>query len=193
MTVVLRFDGRRPPRGLTAVRAVVVDAAADIDEATATARRVIVVGSAANLASVLTRLLKTDRLDVEVAHASRWLPGGRMVTGAARRIPLIRDETGTAVAVAARWLPVPGASTIRGEAVVDDTVLFDGETTEIQIEPRPTMPGLRARVAGGRWVAGRAAQLGTTGAVVLRDGVPAPRPARRSTFYRHTQGWLRVG
>jgi hypothetical protein len=48
-------------------------------------------------------------------------------------------------------------------------------------------------VAGGRWVAGRAAQLGTTGAVVLRDGVPVPRPARRSTFYRHTQGWLRVG
>ena len=153
----------------------------------------IVVGSAANLASVLTRLLKTDRLDVEVAHASRWLPGGRMVTGAARRIPLIRDETGTVVAGAARWLPVPGAVTIRGEAVVDDTVLFDGETTEIQIEPLPTIPGLRARVTGGRWVAGRAAQLGTTGAVVLRDGVPAPRPARRSTFYRHTQGWLRVG
>ena len=193
MTVVLRFDGRRPPRGLTAVPAVVVDGAADIDAATATARRVIVVGSAANLASVLTRLLKTDRLGVEVAHASRWLPSGRMVTGPAQRIPLIRDETGTVVAGAARWLPVPGASTIHGEAVVDDTVLFDGETTEVQIEPLPTMPGLRARVAGGRWVAGRAAQLGTTGAVVLRDGVPVPRPARRSTFYRHTQGWLRVG
>jgi hypothetical protein len=193
LTVVLRFDGRRPPRGLTAVPAVVVDGAADIDEATATARRVIVVGSAANLASVLTRLLKTDRLGVEVAHASRWLPSGRMVTGTAQRIPLIRDETGTVVAGAARWLPVPGASTIHGEAVVDDTVLFDGETTEVQIEPLPTMPGLRARVAGGRWVAGRAAQLGTTGAVVLRDGVPVPRPARRSTFYRHTQGWLRVG
>ena len=68
MTVVLRFDGRRPPRGLTAVHAVVVDAAADIDEATATARRVIVVGSAANLASVLTRLLKTDRLDADRAQ-----------------------------------------------------------------------------------------------------------------------------
>jgi hypothetical protein len=170
-----------------------VEGAAYIDEATATARRVIVVGSAANLASVLTRLLKTDRLGVEVAHASRWLPSGRMVTGPAQRIPLIRDETGTVVAGAARWLPVPGASTIHGEAVVDDTVLFDGETTEVQIEPLPTMPGLRARVAGGRWVAGRAAQLGTTGAVVLRDGVPVPRPARRSTFYRHTQGWLRVG
>ncbi|MCV7072782.1 peptidase M50, partial [Mycobacterium rufum] len=39
----------------------------------------------------------------------------------------------------------------------------------------------------------RAAQLGTTGALVERDGVPGARPVRRSTFYRHTEGWLRVG
>jgi hypothetical protein len=43
-----------------------------------------------------------------------------------------------------------------------------------------------------RWVTGRAAQLGTTAALVVRDGVAAPRPVRRSTFYRHTQGWLAV-
>jgi hypothetical protein len=43
-----------------------------------------------------------------------------------------------------------------------------------------------------RWTTGRAAQLGTTGATVVRDGVPGPRTVRRSTFYRHTQGWLRV-
>jgi len=43
-----------------------------------------------------------------------------------------------------------------------------------------------------RWVSGRAAQLGTDAALVVRDGVPAPRPVRRSTFYRHTEGWLRV-
>jgi hypothetical protein len=42
-------------------------------------------------------------------------------------------------------------------------------------------------------VTGRAAQLGTTGARVERDGVPGPREVKRSTFYRHTQGWLRVG
>jgi hypothetical protein len=34
--------------------------------------------------------------------------------------------------------------------------------------------------------------LGTTGAIVIRDGVPAARPVRRSTFYRHTEGWLLV-
>ena len=32
----------------------------------------------------------------------------------------------------------------------------------------------------------------TKGALVVRDGVAAPRPVRRSTFYRHTQGWLAV-
>jgi hypothetical protein len=54
---------------------------------------------------------------------------------------------------------------------------------------------VRAAVLPGRgrprrWVSGRAAQLGTTGADVVRDGVPAARPVRRSTFYRHTEGWL---
>jgi len=27
---------------------------------------------------------------------------------------------------------------------------------------------------------------------VVRDGVPGARPVKRSTFYRHTTGWLRV-
>ena len=82
-----------------------------------------------------------------------------------------------------------------GEAVVDDERLFDGEVTGVRIEPMSTMPGLRARVLAGRmrprrWVTGRAAQFGTTGALVVRDGEQAPRPVRRSTFYRHTQRWL---
>ncbi|MBW8709810.1 MAG: peptidase M50, partial [Mycobacterium sp.] len=82
------------------------------------------------------------------------------------------------------------------EAVVDDTVLFDGEVAGVRIEPTRSMPGLRASVLGGgprRWVTGRAAQLGTDAASVVRDGIPAPRPVRRSTFYRHTEGWLQLG
>jgi len=51
---------------------------------------------------------------------------------------------------------------------------------------------LSIRMRSTNWVAGRAAQLGTDAALVVRDGVPAPRPVRRSTFYRHTEGWLRV-
>ena len=52
----------------------------------------------------------------------------------------------------------------------------------------------RATVMGGRrrWLAGRAVQLGTTGARVVRNGAVGPREVKRSTFYRHTTGWLRV-
>ena len=69
--------------------------------------------------------------------------------------------------------------------------------TGVRIEPTRAMPGLRASALSGRmrpkrWVTGRAAQLGTDGALVVRDGAVAARPVRRSTFYRHTQGWLRV-
>lgn len=107
-------------------------------------------------------------------------------------MPLIRDETGAAIVGAAHWRPSDDAQPLHGEAVVDDAVLFDGDVAEVRIEPTATQPGLRARAPGGRWLAGRAAQLGTTGVAVVRDGVPAARAARRSTFYRNTEGWLLV-
>jgi hypothetical protein len=189
--VVSLFGGRRLPRSLRDLAVV------DLDDIT-DCRRVVVVGSDADLAAVLTRLLRADRLDVEVGHARRGWQARRARTGEAQRVPLIRDETGTVVVGAAYWLP-PGedASTIRGEAVTDDTLLFDGEVTGVQIEPTPTMPGLRASVLSSRmrpkrWLTGRAAQLGTDAALVVRDGVPSPGPVRRSTFYRHTKGWLQV-
>jgi hypothetical protein len=183
--VVSLFGGRRIPRPLRGLPAV------DIDDITSY-RRVIVVGSDADLASVLTRLLRANRLDIEVGHAPSWWTARRARSGEARRVPLIRDETGTVIVGAAEWTGSP----LRGEAVVDDTVLFDGEVTGVRIEPIATLPGLRAAVTGRgrwRWVTGRAAQLGTPGATVVRDGVAAPRPVKRSTFYRHTEGWLRVG
>lgn len=189
--VVLVFGSRRVPRALRDLPV------AGIDDATGHGR-VLVVGSDADLASVLTRLLKADRLDVEVGHVRRPWHARRAHAGQARRIPLIRDETGTVIVGAAYWLPADeDARTIHGEAVVDDTVLFDGYATGVRIEPTDAMPGLRASVLSSRmrpkrWVTGRAAQLGTNAALVVRDGVPAPRPVKRSTFYRHTQGWLRV-
>ncbi|AGB20852.1 hypothetical protein Mycsm_00399 [Mycobacterium sp. JS623] len=189
--VVSVFASREVPRGLRDLPVVGID---DI----ASHGRVIVVGSDTDLASVLTRLLKADRLDVEVGHARRPWHARRARTGQARRVPLIRDETGTVIVGAAFWLPAgEDARTIHGEAVTDDTLLFDGDVTGVRIEPTETMPGLRAsvltsRMRPKRWVTGRAAQLGTDAALVVRDGVPAPRPVRRSTFYRHTEGWLRV-
>ena len=40
-------------------------------------------------------------------------------------MPLIRDETGTAIVGAAHWWPPDDAQLLHGEAVVDDAVLFD--------------------------------------------------------------------
>lgn len=208
---VLSFGARRAPRSLAPLRLVQVDRTVDrsaagevIDEAVRDARRVVVLGSDADLAAVLTRLIRTERLDVEIAHLAGSAPGRltarRAVRAAARRVPLIRDDTGTALVGSALWLPPDGAVAVHGEGVVDDTVLFDGDVAGVRIEPTADLPGLRAAVLGGRrphgfrnWVHGRAAQLGTTGARVVRDGAPGAREVRRSTFYRHTTGWLRVG
>ncbi|MGN7777975.1 peptidase M50 [Mycolicibacterium sp. 22603] len=185
---VLLFGGRRTPRALRGLPGISPDEVTEF-------RRVIVVGGDADLAAVLKRLLRADRLDVEVAHVRRAWGAGRAVSGRATRVPLIRDETGSVIVGAAVW--VGENSALAGEAVVDDTVLFDGEVTGVRVEPIPDQPGLRAavlsrRMRPGRWVTGRAAQLGTPGALVVRDGEQSARPVKRSTFYRHTQGWLSV-
>nr|WP_232065132.1 peptidase M50 [Mycobacterium cookii] len=200
------FGDLRVPRALAGLR--VVDPN-DLDAALGWARRLVVVGVDADLAAVLTRLMRAERLDVEVAYVPRRrtpatkayrLPSGwravrRATRGSARRTPLIRDETGSAVVGAVRWQPAPDAQRLHGEAVVDDTVLFDGDVDGVVIRPTATLPGLRARVTGlrsRRWVTGRAAQLGSAGVAVVRDGVAVPRAVRRSTVYRHTEGWLPV-
>lgn len=193
--VVLRFGGHRAPRGLTGLDTVDVAGAADVDAAAAGARRLVVVGSDAELATVLTRLMRTERLGVELAAARGLFPARTALSGTARRVPLIRDDAGIAIVGSAQWRGTEGA--LFGEAVVDDTTLFSGEVAGVRIEPTAEMPGLRAAVLSGRgrpqrWVAGRAAQLGTTGARVVRDGVEGTREVKRSTFYRHTEGWLRV-
>jgi hypothetical protein len=206
---------RHLPRPLSGLPAVHIGGSGDpaaLDAAIAEVRRVVVVGADTHLATVLTRLLRTGRLDVEVGYAPRWrtaatrvyrVAAGRRAArrarrGSARRVPLIRDETGSVIVGAAHWRPPGNMQLLHGEAVVDDAVLFDGGVAGVRIEPTAALPGLRARVSGGRlgssgrWVPGRAAQLGTTGAVVIRDGVPAPRAARRSVIYRNTEGWLLV-
>ncbi|MGB3481203.1 MAG: hypothetical protein WBB07_03175 [Mycobacterium sp.] len=169
-----------------------------LDEVVQSASRVVVLGSDIDLATVLTRLLRLDRLGVEVAHPSGRGAARRALSAGTQRIPLIRDETGRVLVGRARWQAAVEGEQLEGEGIVDDTVLFDGAVTGVQIEALPEMPGLRARVVGtgwrsGPWVSGRAAQLGTPGAIVVRDGVAASRPVRRSTFYRHIEGWLRVG
>ena len=203
---VLTFGGRRVPRALQGLAVV---EPGDIDAALASVRRVVVVGADADLAAVLTRLLRAELLNVELAYVPRRrtpatrayrLPAGRRAArrarrGSAQRVPLIRDETGSAIVGAAEWGPAGDAPLLHGEAVVDDAVLFDGDAPGVRIEPTTALPGLRARVTDGRsrgWLTGRAAQLGGVGISVVRDGVVAPRTTRRSTIYRHTEGWLAV-
>ncbi|HET9876461.1 MAG TPA: peptidase M50 [Mycobacterium sp.] len=169
----------------------------DVDAAIGQFARLVVVGGDADLAAVLTRLLRADRLDVEVGYAPNRWAARRARNGIPTRVPLIRDETGQVIVGAGQWVPTDKGVLVHGEAVVDDTALFDGDVAAVRIEPTVAAPGLRAGVVSARgrvhrWVIGRAAQLGTTGAVVIRDGVAAPRPVKRSTFYRHTQGWLLV-
>ena len=191
---VLQFGRAHLPSPLAGLVVTPVSGPDDIDAAARDAKRLIVVGTDADLASVLTRLLRTDRLDVEVGHAPGWWAARRVRRGTARRMPLIRDDTGHVLVRAAEWRG-PEGEPLRGEAVVDDTQLFDGEVTGVRVEPTQAMPGLRAcviRSGRKRWVIGRAAQLGTPGAVVERDGAHGPKIVRRSTFYRHTQGWLLV-
>ncbi|GFG71895.1 peptidase M50 [Mycolicibacter senuensis] len=211
--VVLLFAGRslpRPLRGLTAVP-VSDDAEGAVAAAIENSHRLVVVGDDPDLAWVLTRLLRSDRLDVELGYApprrtpatrANRLPAGRRAARRARHgtagpVPLIRDDAGTALTGVGRWLPVDGAETLRGEGIVDDTALFDGDVAEVLIEPIAAAPGLRAGIPGRRgrvrrWVTGRAAQLGTTGALVVRDGVYGTRTVKRSTFYRHIEDWLLV-
>ncbi|WP_422742612.1 peptidase M50 [Mycobacterium sp. WMMD1722] len=196
--VVLRFAGHRDARTPAGLDTVDVADPQEVDAAAATARRLIVVGSDADLATTLTRLMRTERLDVELAHVRGWLSARRAVSATARRVPLIRDDAGQAIVAGAQWRPPADTDAVTGEAVVDDATLFTGAVAGVRIEPTGSMPGLRAAVLSNRgrpqrWLTGRAAQLGTVGALVVRDGVPAPRPVTRSTFYRHTEGWLRVG
>jgi hypothetical protein len=206
---VLVFGGdseAAPLAGLTVHRVKGTD---DIDVAVGPYRRLVVAGADADLAAVLNRLLRAGRLDIEVAYVPQRrtpatrayrLPSGRRAArralrGSAERVTLIRDETGSVVVGRAIWSPPDDQRRLHGEAVVDDTTLFDGDVAGVRIEPTLATPGLRAaleRRGWRRWVSGRAVQLGSTGVVVVRDGAPAARSARRSTFYRHIEGWLLV-
>ena len=205
-SVAVLLFGDHQPRSLDGLPTYRVAGPADIDAAIGPYRRFAVVGADADLAAVLNRLLRAERLDIEVAYVSRRrtaatrvyrLPAGRRAarrskSGSARRAPLIRDETGSVIVGQANWLPADDRL-LHGEAIVDDNPLFDGDVAGVCIEPTPSLPGLRARVHGRRrWITGRAVQLGSTAVAVIRDGVPAPRAARRSTFYRNVEGWLLV-
>lgn len=174
--------------------------------------RLVVVGNDAAFAAALTRLMRTERLHIELAYvaehpspatAAYQLPTGAKAAavaleGKSREVPLIRDDAGIAL-VGEAVLTGPVAGPLVGEAYADDTRLFSGTTPRLNITPTPKAPGLRAcvdrrwRWIPRQWVEARAVQLGSPQAELIRDGIPNPRLLKRSTFYRHERDWLLVG
>lgn len=178
--------------------------------------RLIVVGSDADLAAVLLRLLRRERLDVELGYvptgrsaaALAWgLPRGvgparhLALDGTAAPVPLTRDDSGGVLVGRAQ------VSHLRGECYADETLVLRGTARRLVVEPGPDGIGARAsrtgrrpdgvtravapRAPDGRGSAtARAVQLGGLPFVPILDGVPHPRPVRRWAWYRHTHDWL---
>ena len=212
-TFVLTCGGASTPEPLQALPGAAVGARPgkpEVNPPLTGVTRLIVVGGGdqpdADLAAVLTRLLRTERLHIELAYvAPRPTPATRVWSLASGQeaalragrepavsLPLVRDDAGQAL-VARASLAGPGGAKITGESYVDSVLLFSGNVDQVLIEP--TLDGLRAALPRRwrqRWVAGRAVQTGSTGMALTRDGVTHDRVVNRSTFYRHTQDWLLV-
>jgi hypothetical protein len=218
----LPVHGSRLGGPLAALRAVVLPARpgrTDLDPVLAehAPRRVVVAGTDADLAAVLLRLLRTERLDVEVAYlparrspaTTTWgLPTGNAaaalaVMGTASAVPLVRDDTGGVLVGRGEIRDV------RGECYCDETLVLRGQARRLVVAPRPDGIAVRAgwggRAADGRMrpvparapkgtgcALGRAVQVGCEPAIVVADGVQHPRPVPRRTWYRHTADWLLV-
>jgi hypothetical protein len=176
--------------------------------------RIVVHGTDADLAAVVLRLLRTERLDVEVAYlaterrsavAAIWgLPTGPAavalaVDGRARAAPLVRDDTGGALVGRAE------IRNLRGECWCDDTLVLRGAAPRLVVAPGPhgiaVRAGRGARLpdgsprptrAGAGGAVGRAVQVGGAPFAVTADGHRHPRPLERRTWYRHTADWLLV-
>lgn len=176
-----------------------------------THRRLLICGTDASLAALLTRLMRSENLDVEIAYVAEdvtpvtrtyGLPTGSAaaklgVQGEARELPLIRDETGT-VLVGEATVTGPRGEVLVGEAYADDTKVFSGEVDTLTVRPSPELPGVRAtadrprKLRRQRWVEARAVQVGTPAGQITRDGITGRRAVKRTSFYRHTEPWRLV-
>jgi hypothetical protein len=119
-------------------------------------QRVLVAGTDADLAAVLARLLRTDRLGVELAYlpsarsaaAAAWgLPTGESalhlaLTGAASPVPLVRDDAGGVLV---------GRAEIRdlaGECYCDSVLVLRGTARRLVVTPGPAGIAVRAGWTG---------------------------------------------
>ncbi|HEX5114041.1 MAG TPA: hypothetical protein VFW65_02465 [Pseudonocardiaceae bacterium] len=169
--------------------------------------RLVVLGADADLAAVVLRLLRRERLDVPVgfvaldarsAAVANWgLPvNGDQALDVAlaadpQAVPLVRDDNGGVLVGLGRLGP------LRGVAYCDDAQVLRGPAREIRVTPHAA--GVAVAVAPMSWFHrttvishGRAFQLGCLPTRVIRDGVANDRPVQRWTWYRHTEDLLLV-
>ncbi|MCK2236398.1 MULTISPECIES: hypothetical protein [unclassified Crossiella] len=167
--------------------------------------RLLVRGSDADLAAVVLRVLRQDRLGEVTLGYLPTDPGSRIARlwglptelGAAWRValgagpvgvPLLRDDVGGVL------LGHGEISPVKGSAYCDDVHVLKGAATRLAVGPDPAGgEGLLVRVRrrglfGRRTIVqpGRALQLACEPATVLRDGVPHARLMEKWTWYRHT-------
>jgi hypothetical protein len=167
-------------------------------------RRLVVAGTDADLAAVVLRLVRTERLaDVDVVFvpgdpdsvcARRWgLPCAAAAIGSAHGgavtpVPVVRDDSGGVLLGLGVLEPVDGVG------YCDDENVLRGVALRIEARPEPGS-GLAVRVIRrgrfGRSRAheerGRALQVGCAPLRPVYDGVTHPRPVERWTWYRHTE------
>ncbi len=148
---------------------------ADVDPLLAgPVRRLVVAGTDADLAAVLVRLLRRDRLDVELAYvptdrrsaaARLWgLPHGSGAvelarTGVARPAPLVRDDTGGVLVGRGEIRGATGS--VHGEAYCDGSLVLRGSARRLMVTPwvdaaassggiaEPTPAGVAVRASRG--------------------------------------------
>jgi hypothetical protein len=179
--------------------------------------RLVVAGTDADLAAVLVRLLRRERLDVPLAFlpagpseaAQVWrLPTERAAAldvvrhGLAGPAPLLRDDRGGVVAGSHVVGPFDGV------VYCDQHEVLRGGAAGLVVRPDPDggpaeVGGVAVTVTGPRRLAGlrpgvehaargRAATIGCAPAALLRDGIDDDRPLERRSWYRHTADWTLV-
>jgi hypothetical protein len=168
------------------------------------ANRLIVAGADADLAAVVLRLLRTERLaDIAVAYlpadprsevAAIWsLPtdparaADLALRGESDPVPLVRDDSGGVLLGRGELAPM------RGVVWCDDQLVLRGQANRLEVTPSvPEGLAVRAARVGtlglrSASAVGRAVQVGCLLATVVCDGVVHDRPVTRWTWYRHTE------
>lgn len=163
----------------------------------------VVHGSDADLAAVVLRLVRTERLDVPVGYvpadprsavARLWdLPPDAVDTvdaaldGRPGPVPLVRDDNGGVLVGLGVLEPV------HGTVYCDDQTPLRGAATRVEVTPGTAL-GVHVRVVRKGLLRdrvgefdGRAVQFGGDPLTPVHDGVAHPRPLRRWTWYRHTE------